>query len=188
MSESARPSEFFTVEEYLAFEETSAVKHEYVGGRLYAMTGTTKRHNRIVFNIARKLDDATEGNSCRVFFEAIKLRVSGDVFYYPDVMVACEPDEDPLIEENPCLVVEVLSPNTEATDRREKLLAYRNLESLRAYLIVGTERRWIERHFLADDGTWRHEEHLGEGGIPIPCPPEASLTLDDVYRRIEFTE
>lgn len=186
MSESVGPGEFLTVEEYLAFEETSAVKHEYVGGRLFAMTGTTKRHNRIVFNIARKLDDAAEGSTCEVYFEAIKLRVAGDVFYYPDVMVTCEPDDDPLIEDRPCIVVEVLSPSTEMNDRREKLLAYRSLPSLRAYLIVSQERRRVERHFLADDGTWSREDHVGEESIPVPCPPGASLTLDDVYRRIEF--
>lgn len=188
MSESVRPSEFLTVEEYLAFEETAAVKHEYVGGRVYAMTGTTKRHNRIVFNITRKLDDASEGNPCQVYFEAIKLRVHGDVFYYPDVMVACEPDEDPLIEDRPCLVVEVLSKNTETTDRREKLLAYRNLPSLRAYLIVSQDRRWVERHFLDEAGVWQHEEHSGGDDIPIPCPPSSTLTLDDVYRRAQTTE
>lgn len=186
MSEFVRPSEFFTVEEYLAFEETASVKHEYVGGRLFAMTGTTKRHNRIVGNIFRKLDDASEGSPCDVYFEAIKLRVAGDVFYYPDIMVTCEPDENPLIEERPCLLVEVLSPNTEMKDRREKLLAHRNLPSLRAYLIVSQERRWVERHFLTDDGAWSREDHFGEGSIPIPCPPGASLTLDDVYLRIEF--
>lgn len=186
MSESVRPSEFFTVEEYLAFEETAEVKHEYVGGRLYAMTGVTKRHNRITRNILRKLADAADDTTCEVFFESVKLRVAGDVIYYPDVMVTCEPDDDPLIEHNPCLVLEVVSPSTEATDRREKLIAYRNVESLREYLVVAQDRRWVEHHFRDANGEWRNE--ILEGGIiSLRCPPGATLALDDVYRRIEFT-
>lgn len=151
------------------------------------MTGTTKRHNRIVFNIARKLDDAAEGGPCRVYFEAIKLRAAGDVIYYPDIIVTCEPDDDPLIEKNPCLVVEVLSPSAEATDRPEKLLAYRQIESLRAYLIVSQDRRWIERHLRGENGAWRQEDHVGEAPIAVPCPPGALLTLDEVYRRTQIT-
>lgn len=185
MGESVRPHQVFTVEEYLAFEETATVKHEYVGGHVYAMVGATKRHYRIVRNITRKLEDASEGTLCEVYAEAIKLRVAGDVIYYPDVMVTCEPNDDPLFEDRPCLVVEVLSPKTEATDRREKLLAYRRIESLRAYLIVSQDRRWVERHFRADDGSWQQEIHAGEGPIPVPCPPNALLTLDDVYRRTQ---
>lgn len=186
MSESVKRTLHFTVEEYLAFEETAEVRHEYVGGRLYAMTGATKRHNRIVGNIYRKLDDATEDNPCRVYFEAVKLRVSDDVIYYPDIMVACEPDDDPLIEHNPCLVVEIASPDTEATDRREKFIAYRNLPSLRGYIIVAQDRRSVEHHFRDEDGDWRNEI-FEEGSLTLQCPPGATLALDDVYRRIEFT-
>lgn len=183
MSESVKPHQFVTVDEYLALEETATVKHEYVGGHVYAMVETTKRHNRIMGNVLFRFGDAAEDGPCEVYFSSIKLRVAGDVIYYPDVMVTCEPDDDPLIEENPCLVAEVISPNTEATDRREKLLAYRQIESLRAYLIVSQDRRWIERHFRAEDGAWRQEDYVGEGPIPVPCPPDALLTLDDVYRR-----
>lgn len=187
MSESVRPRHYLTVEEYLALEETAAIKHEYIGGRVFAMVGTTKRHNRIVGNIYRKLDDAAGGTPCRVFFEAVKLRVSGDVFYYPDIMVACEPDEDPLIEHRPCLVVEVVSPKTEATDRREKLLAYRNLPSLRAYLVVAQDRRWVEHHFRDESGDWRNNI-VEEGNVPLDCPPDTLLAFEDIYRGMDFTQ
>lgn len=185
MGESVKPHDHLTVEEYLALEETATVKHEYVGGRVYAMTGTTKRHNRIVTNILRKLADAAEGSPCQVYVEAVKLRVTSDVIYYPDVMVTCEPDDDPLIEERPCLVVEVVSPKTESTDRREKLLAYRQFASLGAYLVVAQDRRWVEHHFRDDDGHWRRNNLVEEGNISLPCPPDALLTFDDVYRGLE---
>jgi Uma2 family endonuclease len=188
MSEPAIPTRHLTVEEYLALEETSEVRHEYVGGNVFAMVGTTKRHNRIAFNIARKLDDAAEGTPCRVFFEAVKLRAARDVFYYPDVMVSCEPDDDPLVEHNPCLVVEVVSPNTEATDRREKLLAYRNLESLAAYLIVDQDRRQVEHYFRDASGEWRRNNFVEAGNIPLTCPPETLLAFEDIYRGVDFSQ
>jgi Uma2 family endonuclease len=119
--------------------------------------------------------------------EAVKLRAASDLIYYPDVMVACEPDDDPLIENVPCLVVEVLSPRTETIDRREKLLAYRQIPSLRAYLIVSQEGRWVERHFRDKSGEWKRSDLLEEGRITVPCPPGAQLTLDDIYRGIEAT-
>lgn len=187
MSEPATPPRHLTVEEYLDLEETSEVRHEYVGGNVFAMVGATKRHNRIITNILRKLADAADDASCRVYAEAVKLRVSEDVFYYPDVMVACEPDEDPLVEHRPCLVVEVVSPKTEATDRREKLLAYRSMPGLQAYLIVAQERRWVEHHFRDANGNWRRNNLVEEGNVPLDCPPETLLAFEDVYRGIEFS-
>jgi Uma2 family endonuclease len=186
MSEPARPARHLTVEEYLLFEETAEVRHEYVGGSIFAMVGAMKRHNRIVFNIARKLADSADDANCRVYTEAVKLRVAADVIYYPDVMVACEPDDDPLVEHNPCLVVEVVSPNTEATDRREKLLAYRNMSSLRAYLVVAQDRRWVEHHFRDETGDWRRNNLVEDGNISLDYPPDTLLSFADIYRRIEF--
>ncbi|MGH3086545.1 MAG: Uma2 family endonuclease [Rubrobacteraceae bacterium] len=187
MSEPVRPTHHLTVEEYLALEETAEVRHEYVGGNVFAMVGATKRHNRVITNILRKLADAADDAGCRVYTEAVKLRVSGDVFYYPDVMIACEPDDDPLVEHNPCLVVEVVSPKTEATDRREKLLAYRNMPSLDAYLIVAQDRRWVEHHFRDESGEWQNEI-LEMTSIPLACPPDTILAFEDIYRGIDLTQ
>nr|MBA3793598.1 Uma2 family endonuclease [Rubrobacter sp.] len=105
-------------------EKTATVRHEYVAGEVYAMTGASRRHNRIAGNVYRRLADAAAGGPCRVYMETVKLRK--DIFYYPEVMVACgsEP-ENPYYEDAPCLVVEVVSPSTESTDRREKLAAYK---------------------------------------------------------------
>lgn len=112
----------------------------------------------------------------------MKVPVPDGPFYYPDVMVACgEEPEDPYLEDDPCLMVEVLSPKTEATDRREKLLAYRKLPSLGAYLIVAQSEASVERHFRDESGVWQ-TELIAEGCFPVPCPPGAELSLDDIYR------
>ncbi len=182
MVERVETHKLLTVEEYLKLEETATVKHEYVAGTIHAMVGATKRHNRIALNTATRLLAAARGGSCRIYAMDVKVRVE-DVFYYPDVMVSCGPEnDDPLVEDEPCLIVEVASPSTQSTDRREKLLNYRKIPSLRAYLIVDQNRRWIERHWRDDNGDWR-QGGLNEGAIPVPCP-ETRLPLDEVYENL----
>jgi Uma2 family endonuclease len=175
-----RPS--YTIEEYLALEEASEIRHEYVDGEIYAMEGETKRHNRIAANILTRLHAAASGTPCRVYMEGVKLQV-GRKIYYPDLMVACGPDNrDPRIEDAPCLVVEVISPSTESTDRREKLAAYKWIETLRVYLIVDQDRRRVERHWRADDGRWWTATYDGAGQVPVPCPGTGlTLDLDAIY-------
>ncbi len=170
-----------TVEEYLKLEESVTIKHEYLGGEAYAMVGASRRHNEIASNISGILWNAARGGSCRVYSSDFKLRVSDDVFYYPDVMVECNTEEgDPLFEEEPCLVVEVTSPSTAMIDRREKLLSYRRIPTLKSYLIVHQEEVRVERHWRDEEGVWWRAELVGEGRIPIPCP-ETELTLSEIY-------
>jgi Uma2 family endonuclease len=187
MAERATPHGMLTVEEYHKLEESATVRHEYVAGEIYAMVGATRRHHRICVNILRRLADAAAGGPCRVSIEAVRLEVVGEdvtnsVAYYPDVMVACgEEPADPYIEDAPCLVVEVVSPNTASTDRREKLMVYRRIPSLMAYLILDQDRRHVERHFRDAEGVWRKADLLDEGSFPVPCPPGVRLSLDEVY-------
>ena len=93
MTESAIPHKPLTVEEYLKLEEQSALRHEYVGGTIYAHAGGTSRHNAIAVNIVASLWNAARGGPCRVYNSDMMLRAAEDVFYYPDVMVVCGPDE-----------------------------------------------------------------------------------------------
>ena len=169
-----------SLEAYLEFEERSPIKHEYVGGEVYAMSGVTTRHNLINLNIASGLRKAARAHGCRVFATDVKLRAAVDRIYYPDVIVACgKAAQVELIIEEPSLVVEVTSPSTRATDRREKLDAYRRIPSLWMYLIVDQRRRhvFVYRRHKVD---WLREEVAGDGAIPIPML-ETELTLDHIY-------
>lgn len=173
-----------TVEEYFEFEERVPTRHEYVDGEIYAMSGVTRRHNAIAGNIYVRLRSAVRGTPCRVHIAEVKLRM-GRVIYYPDVMVACGPEPtDERIEDAPCLVVEVLSPSTEKIDRREKLMVYKRIPELRAYLIVEQEERRVDRYWR--DGTeWRHETIVERGTLPIPCEGlDVALTLDEIYEDV----
>jgi Uma2 family endonuclease len=176
-----------TVEEYLRFEEAAvATKHEYVAGEVYAMSGVTRRHARIVMNITARLWAAARGGPCEVIAVDVKLRVATDRIYYPDVMVLCTPGPDEaLVLDDPCLVVEVTSPGTARTDRGEKLGAYQSVPSLRAYLIVDHRRRRVERHWRDAAGAWQRDEIVADGRVPVPCPA-TELPLDDIYEGVHL--
>ena len=181
MAEEAARHWSLSVEEYLELEKSATIKHEYVGGELHAMVGASRRHNRIALNIVRKLADIAEGGPCRVYVSDMKLQVE-EVFYYPDVMVACgEVPENEYLEDEPCVVVEVTSPGTETIDRREKLANYQGISSLRAYVIVAQDRSWISHYQRDENGVWLRGDLLNEGVLRLPCPAGTELTLDEVY-------
>jgi Uma2 family endonuclease len=182
-----RPLQPMTIDEYLAFEETSGVRHEFVGGDLYAQAGASDAHNRIALNIASRLLGAAGDGPCRVYMSDMKLAIADESVYYPDVMVTCDPnDTDAYVKNNPCLVIEVLSPSTASIDRREKLLAYRRIPALKAYVILFQDEVRAIRHWRDDEGAWWQAEVANEGRVPLPCP-RLDLTLAEIYRGIDVT-
>lgn len=176
-----------TVEEYFHFEERSPIKHEYVAGEVYAMSGATARHNLIAGTIFTRLFTAADDGPCRVFMNDMRLEAAEDKYYYPDVVVLCTPiAELDIVARGPCVVVEVTSPSTARIDRGEKLEAYRRIPTLRAYLIVDHRRRRVERHWReTTDGAWLRDEIVGDDETPIPIPGlDVTLTLGAIFRRV----
>jgi Uma2 family endonuclease len=177
--------QFVSIDGYFALEERSPVRHEYVGGRMHAMSGVTRQHSQIVLNVGARLWAAARGGRCRVHLEAVKLRV-GDNVYYPDTMVACgAPPRDQRIEDAPTSLVEVLSPSTERTVRGEKAVVYKGIPSLRAYVVIEQERRWVEHHWRHERGPWQHET-LVDGGVVRFSHPAVALTLEEIYEGVEM--
>jgi Uma2 family endonuclease len=176
-----------TVDEYLAFEERSCVRHEFVAGTLIAQAGTSERHNRIALNIANRLMAVTDDGPCRVLMSDVKLRVADEFVYYPDIMVICDPeDAHPYIKTRPCLLVEVLSPSTEGIDRREKLLAYRRIATLKTYVIVHQDEPRVVRNFSDAKGAWWQEDLVNNGHVLLTCP-QTELQFPHIYRGIDFS-
>lgn len=170
-----------SVEAFLTLEETSPVKHEYVAGEVFAMSGVTTRHNLINFNVARLLHAAARQRGCRMFMADVVVRISDDRFYYPDVIVACgRASEVERVITDPTVVVEVTSPSTRSTDRREKLDAYQRMPSLRSYLIVEQRRRHVLVYTRDTGGAWSRDELTGTGDVSIPSL-DARFTLDEIY-------
>lgn len=151
--------EFLTVEQYLSGEVDSEVKHEFLGGLVYAMAGSSDAHNTIALNVAAALRAHLRGGGCRVFIADVKARLfvaNRNIFYYPDVMVTCDPrDTHQDHKQHPKVIVEVLSDSTESTDRREKFWNYTQVESLEEYLLVAHDK--IEVTLFARKNEWRPE-------------------------------
>lgn len=161
-----------TVEEYLAFEEASSTKHEYVRGEIVAMSGTTDFHNDVMANVHGFLRSKLRGGPCRAYVAEVKLHVErANTFFYPDVFVTCDPRdrEDPLVKRYASIVVEVLSKSTAAYDRDEKFADYRQLDSLIDYVLVNTESQRVE--------LFRREEH---GWRFLPLGPGDTLSLASI--------
>jgi Uma2 family endonuclease len=139
-------------EEYLAGEQHSEVKHEYVAGHLYAMVGASEPHNQVALNLATALKAHLRGGPCRVFISDMKVRVD-DIFYYPDVFVSCDRADDHLYyKTRPVLVVEVVSPSTEPRDTLEKRVAYQSLASVQEYVLAAQDRIEVKVYRRAADG------------------------------------
>jgi Uma2 family endonuclease len=170
--------------DYLRMEEAAQAKHELVSGEIWSMAGASERHNRISGNIFFHLRNATRGKTCRAFMADMKLRLAnGTSYYYPDAMMVCDPEDNhPLYKQSPCLIAEVLSPATMSTDMREKLVAYRNLPSLRYYLLADSERLWAKVYFRDAAGVWFEQELSAEDRLDVACgDTRLALTLDDLY-------
>jgi Uma2 family endonuclease len=175
-----------SLEEYLAFEEKSSIKHEYVSGWVYAMSGGTTRHNLISLNITRHLHSAARRHGCTVFAADVMVRATKDRIYYPDVLIACgRAAEVELIVDEPSLVVEVTSPRSRLTDRREKLDAYLQNISLRTYLVIDQRRRYVVAYTRDAKGEWTREEIQGSGAVAIPFL-DLRLKLDAIYEDVKL--
>ena len=148
-----------TEEEYLAFEETSEVRHEYIHGKLYEMPGTTDFHNLICGNIYILLRLLLKKTNFKIFTESIKLRISDKKYTYPDVFITNDDrdSESRQIKRYPTLIVEVLSDSTRVYDKTDKFIMYQQIPTLQYYLTVEPEKPLVECYALQKDGTWEVE-------------------------------
>jgi Uma2 family endonuclease len=174
----------YTFRDYLAVEEDSGVKHEFLDGEIYAMAGGSVLHAALSATVSASLHAQLAGR-CRVYSSDLRIRVPATgLASYPDVTVVCGPVEaDPENKDtviNPTLVVEVLSPSTIDYDLGEKFEHYRQIPSLRAVVYVWQDQPRIEVRTRADDGAWRSEAS-GAGGRAVTAAPAAVLDVDALF-------
>ncbi|EXJ15588.1 Uma2 family endonuclease [Imhoffiella purpurea] len=187
----AQPLDHLTPQDYLDWERQQETRHEYVNGEIHAMTGASRRHNLICVNIAASLHAQMRGRPCEVYSNDMRVKVSETGMYtYPDIVVACgEPSfEDAHIDTllDPVLIVEVLSESTEGYDRGAKFMHYRNLASLRDYLLVAQDSNRIEHYGRQDGNRWLLTEYNSLDARVVPTGIDGVLLLSDVYERVEF--
>jgi Uma2 family endonuclease len=163
------PLHRMTLAEFLKWEEGQTGRHEYYRGEVFAMVGGTARHNRVILNLASRINDHLDGTGCQVFAENMKVQLADDGSLYPDVVVTCGTAEagDELAVTDPKLIIEVLSPNTKGYDKRDKFILYRTLPSLREYVLIDPEKRQVETFTLAEAGAWLLKDQTGAGALTL---------------------
>lgn len=190
---SALPKSHLSEEEYLAIEHQASFRSEYIDGQMYAMAGAGEEHGLIAGNIHGTLWQQFKGRPCRVYMSDLRVRVANTGLYtYPDVLALCGQSEvlraggDTLL--NPQFIAEVLSPGTAYDDRVEKFRRYQQIASFTDYLLVSQDRMFVEhRQRQADASRGWTACGYDQPADRIDFPTlEASLTLADIYDKVEF--
>ena len=181
-----KAADLISPDEYLEGERSAEVRHEYVDGRVYAMASASDDHNRIAGNIFAELRENLRGHRCEPFINDMKVKIPpafADVYYYPDVLVACDPtDNARYFRERPTVIIEVLSPETERTDRREKAIAYRQIPTVEAYVLVEQERMAATILRRTEPG-WQSDVIEGRGSILKLPGIGVEIPLERIYER-----
>ncbi len=169
-------------EDYLAGELVSEIKHEYIDGEVYAMTGTSVNHNRIISVMNRLMGNHLANSPCDVFTTDIKVKAQNN-FFYPDLIVDCQQLKgDVYVSEAPLIIVEVLSKSTRKLDQTLKRLAYQSLPSLQEYVLI--EQDFVDIEVCRRNNHWQ-PEHLYLGDQVYLAAIELYLTVENIYAKVD---
>jgi len=176
--------------EYLDLERRSEIRSEYVAGRMFAMSGASRRHVLITSNLVRELSGQMRGRACEAYVSDMRVKVSPTGMYtYPDIVAVCGEArfEDEHIDTllNPTVIVEVLSESTEAYDRGEKFAHYRRLDTLREFVLVAQDKIRIE-HFRREGEEWILSEVSGLDATLHLVSIDCHIGLAAIYEKIDF--
>lgn len=184
----------YTLEEYFELELASEERYEYYHGEVFCMSGVSANHAQIESNLNLALRLALRERGCRVFPANMRIKVpAAPPYRYPDLAVACDkPGYEKIggIEAltNPALLVEVLSPSTEAYDRGDKFTYYKSIPSFQEYLLIAQHRPHITHYVKQTDGKWDYEE-INDLTSNLYLPTiNCTLALNEVYRDVEFNQ
>ena len=178
----------YTTEDYLTLERSASYKSEFHDGQIVAMTGASRKHNLVSGNIYRELSLQLKKRPCEAYINDMRVKAAqANSYHYPDIAVVCGTPqfEDAQVDTllNPTLLVEVLSPSTEAYDRGGKFAHYRNIGSLQEYLLVAQDQSGIERYVRQGD-VWILTEAEGlEASVPLESI-DCVLSLREVYEKV----
>jgi Uma2 family endonuclease len=186
---SSQTKTLLTPEEYLAIERKAEVRSEYYAGEMFAMSGASREHNLIVTNLTRRIDEQLDDKPCELYLNAMRVRIPATGLYtYPDVVVVCGAPrfEDDHVDNllNPIVIIEVLSPSTEAYDRGRKFEHYQQIPSLVEYLLIAQEPCRAEQFVRQGTAQWLYSEaHQLEDVLKLNSI-SCALALKDIYARL----
>lgn len=182
---------FFSPQEYFALENEAECRSEYFRGELFAMAGGTPNHNRLTLDFANLLNTAFKNRSFEAFASDLRVQIDKEKHYvYPDVAVICgeivfaENRKDTV--GNPVLIAEILSDSTKDYDRGSKFTAYRNIRTLKDYVLIAQDRVHIEHFSKENDGIWRLREYFNPEEVLILESLGISLLIREIYSRVFF--
>lgn len=183
----------YTLEEYFELERNSEEKYEFFNGEVFCMSGVQPEHAIIERNLMLTLSTRLASRGCQAFPASLRVKTPGlPAYRYPDLSIVCEQRRYEDIGglralTNPILIVEVLSPSTEAFDRGDKFTYYKSIATFREYLLVAQHRPHVTHYVKQDDGRWSYEE-LNELSDTVSLATVAcELPLREVYRSVEFS-
>lgn len=181
-------SNYISPQDYLDWEATQEIKHAYVDGDVFAMTGGTVAHNLIALNLASALKAHLRGKGCRVFIADVKVEVSETgPYHYPDVMVSCDPRDNNAIKliRYPCLIVEVLSPSTANYDRGDKFTHYRQIPTVQEYVLIDTHQISVDRYRRLAPDHWDLQTYSADSVLDLTSVDwQESIAL--LYEDVQF--
>ena len=188
---SSVPTTLMSEAEYLVFERQSRDKHEFYRGEIFAMAGASRRHNLITLNLGGELRDRLKDRRCEAYVGDMRVRVKPTGLYiYPDVVVVCgdpeflDSDVDTLL--NPTLLIEVLPDSTEEYDRGTKFKHFRQLPSLREFILVSQNEPLIEQFTRRGDTNWELSETAGLDSQLVLSSLGCQIPLAEIYSKVEF--
>jgi Uma2 family endonuclease len=175
-----------SLEAYLAWENEQPDKHEFHRGEVFAMVGGRRVHGVVVTNLTAALRPALRGTPCRVFSESMKVQPADDTILYPDLFVTCDPADlrTEMIFRAPKLVIEVLSPTTQAYDRSLKFALYRRMASLQEYALVDPDTRRVEVFRIGRDGLWVLHD-MSDGPMLALASIGCELPMSEVFDGVD---
>ena len=191
VNEPALKYNYISPEEYLEAERAALEKHEYYQGEIFAMSGASLKHNKIFSNLFRDIAFKIKGKGCRPYGSNLRIHIpKNTLFTYPDISIICgEPDltDDKFdTATNPSVIIELLSKSTRNYDKGEKFTLYRDIDSLQEYILVDTEKVYVEKHIRNADNNWQLTEYKTSDSSFIITTFSLSFLLKDIYEDLSF--
>ncbi len=191
VEEPALNYKFISQEEYLETEREALDKHEYYQGEIFAMSGASVKHNRIFTNFFIDIGSKLKGKGCLPYSSDLRIHIPKNTFYtYPDISIICgEPeltDDKFDTATNPSVIIELLSKSTRNYDKGEKFTLYRDIDSLQEYILIDTEKIYVEKHIRNADNSWQLTDYKSLENTFTISTVNLSFLLIDIYEGISF--
>jgi Uma2 family endonuclease len=182
----AVPAQKLTLKDFMAWENAQADRNEFYCGEVFAMVGARRVHGLIGLNLASALKSHLKGSACRAFVADMKIQVADNALFYPDVFVTCDAQDlkTELVFRQPKLIVEVLSPSTEAFDRGLKFAAYRQIDALQEYLLIDPDTRRVEVYRRNERDSFELHDQTGRAQLQLTSV-DLTMAMSEVFDGVE---